>query len=330
MGEIQWIKLSTDFFSDRKIRQIRALPDGDAMLLIWINLLVLAGQVNDGGMVYLTQGIPYTEEMLAEEMSRGLPLVRSSLSVFRKLNMIEDTPDGLLISNWEKHQNIDGMERAREKTRERVRKYRERKKEALIGTSELCAYCGKPATTIDHIVPKDRGGADIPQNVVPCCGACNSSKRNRDIADFLNNSLHLQTQGIDHERVRSNEKLAAFVKWDEEKGCYVNVALRNADVTVQNKNKKEEIEEEKEIYKLYAPPQYDTDKVGYIRNRRAGENECVFEGVNGGERHLDGIGGACEAESRGTADGAGADGAGLRASETGPPDWRELSKGRLH
>ena len=127
--EIKWIKLSTDFFWDRKIKQIRAMPDGDAMLLIWINLLVLAGLVNDGGLVYLTRGIPYTEEMLAEEMQRSLPVVRSAISLFRTLNMVEDTPDGLLISNWEKHQSVDGMERAKQKTRERVRRFREREAE---------------------------------------------------------------------------------------------------------------------------------------------------------------------------------------------------------
>lgn len=127
--EIKWIKLSTDFFGDRKIKQIRAMPDGDAMLLVWINLLVLAGLVNDGGLVYLTRGIPYTEEMLAEEMRRSLPVVRSAISIFRTLNMVEDTPDGLLISNWEKHQSVDGMERAKQKTRERVRRFRDREAE---------------------------------------------------------------------------------------------------------------------------------------------------------------------------------------------------------
>lgn len=126
--EIKWIKLSTDFFEDRKIKQIRAMPDGDAMLLIWLNLLVLAGLVNDGGLVYLTHGIPYTEEMLAEEMRRSLPVVRSAISLFRTLNMVEDTPDGLLISNWEKHQSVDGMERAREQAKIRMRNYRDRKR----------------------------------------------------------------------------------------------------------------------------------------------------------------------------------------------------------
>lgn len=42
-----------------------------------------------------------------------------------------------------------------------------------------CAYCGKPATTRDHVLPLSRGGTDDPANVVVCCVSCNSSKANR-------------------------------------------------------------------------------------------------------------------------------------------------------
>ncbi len=40
----------------------------------------------------------------------------------------------------------------------------------------LCAYCPRPGTTIDHVIPIARGGRDEPANVVPCCVSCNSSK----------------------------------------------------------------------------------------------------------------------------------------------------------
>ena len=146
MAEIKWIKLATDFFEDRKIKQIRARQDGDAILLIWINLLVLAGLVNDGGLVYLTQGVPYTEEMLAEETKRDLSLVRAALDLFRSLHMIEDTPDGLLISNWEKHQDVEGMERVREQAKLRMRNYRERKRNEVGQKEDRYATVTQPVT----------------------------------------------------------------------------------------------------------------------------------------------------------------------------------------
>lgn len=47
----------------------------------------------------------------------------------------------------------------------------------------LCAYgCGRPADTLDHIWPYARGGKSQPGNLAPSCKPCNSSKRDRDPA----------------------------------------------------------------------------------------------------------------------------------------------------
>jgi hypothetical protein len=44
-----------------------------------------------------------------------------------------------------------------------------------------CWYCGEtPAGTIDHRVPRSRGGADEPNNLVAACASCNSSKGARN------------------------------------------------------------------------------------------------------------------------------------------------------
>ncbi len=45
----------------------------------------------------------------------------------------------------------------------------------------ICYYCRQPfppqTLTMDHIVPMARGGKSVKNNVVPCCKACNSKKR---------------------------------------------------------------------------------------------------------------------------------------------------------
>jgi len=43
----------------------------------------------------------------------------------------------------------------------------------------LCAYCGKAASTMDHIVPRSRGGLHSWENVVACCYPCNQTKDDR-------------------------------------------------------------------------------------------------------------------------------------------------------
>jgi 5-methylcytosine-specific restriction endonuclease McrA len=42
-----------------------------------------------------------------------------------------------------------------------------------------CAYCGNSATTVDHVLPRSRGGADSWENLVACCLGCNNVKGNR-------------------------------------------------------------------------------------------------------------------------------------------------------
>jgi 5-methylcytosine-specific restriction endonuclease McrA len=42
-----------------------------------------------------------------------------------------------------------------------------------------CGYCGKAASTIDHVMPRSRGGKDTWENLVACCLRCNNVKGDR-------------------------------------------------------------------------------------------------------------------------------------------------------
>ncbi len=42
-----------------------------------------------------------------------------------------------------------------------------------------CAYCRGIASTVDHVVPRSRGGTDSWQNLVACCLRCNGVKGDR-------------------------------------------------------------------------------------------------------------------------------------------------------
>ena len=131
MADVKWIKITTDIFNDEKILLIEQLPDADTILVIWLKLLCMAGKENNYGVFLMRNRMPYTEEMLATIFHRPLNTVRLALSTFEAYGMIEIEDDVICIANWEKHQNIDGMERVRELNRERNRKYRERKRLSL-------------------------------------------------------------------------------------------------------------------------------------------------------------------------------------------------------
>lgn len=53
-----------------------------------------------------------------------------------------------------------------------------------------CQYCGKPAESIDHVIPRSRGGEHTWENVVACCRRCNTLKSDRLLRDC---PLELQT-----------------------------------------------------------------------------------------------------------------------------------------
>jgi 5-methylcytosine-specific restriction endonuclease McrA len=46
-----------------------------------------------------------------------------------------------------------------------------------------CQYCSAAAESIDHVVPRSRGGQHVWENVVAACRACNSHKRDRLLSE---------------------------------------------------------------------------------------------------------------------------------------------------
>lgn len=128
MADIKWIKIVTDIFDNRKIRQIEKLPDADAILIIWFKLLCLAGDINENGLIIMTKDIPYTDEMLATEFNKPIAVIRLALEIFERFEMIEIINNIYCVSNWDKYQNIDGLEKIREQNRKRVAKHREKQK----------------------------------------------------------------------------------------------------------------------------------------------------------------------------------------------------------
>jgi len=47
-----------------------------------------------------------------------------------------------------------------------------------------CAYCGRRAETIDHVVPRSRGGQHVWENCVASCTICNHRKADRLLSEL--------------------------------------------------------------------------------------------------------------------------------------------------
>lgn len=163
MADVKWIKIAINMFDNRKIRQIETMPDGDTLLLIWVKLLCLAGNVNDGGYIYLTKEIPYTDEMLATQFNKPITTIRLALKTFEQFGMIEIINNMIFLSSWEKYQNTDKLAEIRAQTRARVAKHREKQKLLEAGQldSESNVTCNVTVTQGNALDIEGEGEEDI-------------------------------------------------------------------------------------------------------------------------------------------------------------------------
>jgi predicted phage replisome organizer len=159
MANVSWIKLNVNMFNDDKIRLIETMPEGDAILVVWIKLLTQAGKTNANGYIFLNENIPFNAEMLATLFNKPIATIRLALQTFQSFGMVEvDEREFISISNWEKHQNIDGMEKIKEQNRLRNIEYRQRKKQKLL-TNDITrdvTVTQSDATDIDKELDKDK------------------------------------------------------------------------------------------------------------------------------------------------------------------------------
>lgn len=159
MAEVKWIKITTDMFDNRKIKHLRKLPDGNNIVLIWVMLLTMAGRCNSNGMVFLTQNIPYTPKMLADELDFEENTVKLALQSLEQLEMIVMDNGFFSIPGWEEHQNAEALEKIREQNR--IRKQKQREKQKIECVTEMSrdvsvTNLGSHATDIDKEEDKDK------------------------------------------------------------------------------------------------------------------------------------------------------------------------------
>lgn len=148
MAGVEWVKITTDMFDNRKIKHLRRLPDGNNIVLIWVMLLTMAGRCNAGGMIFLTENIPYTPKMLADELDFEEATVVLALNALEQFEMIIRDGAFFCVAGWEEYQNIEGLDKIREQNRLRKQRQRERQK--------LLACDGRVTVTQGHATEEDK------------------------------------------------------------------------------------------------------------------------------------------------------------------------------
>lgn len=207
MSEIKWIKITTDIFDDEKICLIDALPDHDAILVIWFKILALAGKHNRNGLLMMSDKVHYTDEMLATIFRRPLNTVRMALGVFEQFGMVEIIDGIIALPNWEKHQNIDGMEKIKKQTRNRVARYREKQKNLALGGNVTCNVTVTKGNATEKERDKNKTRLDKDKNIT-------TTTTSKNILELFQSEFRRLLSGFEIEEINHllNENDAELVK----------------------------------------------------------------------------------------------------------------------
>ena len=128
MADLQWLKLSTNFFDNNKIKLLESERDGDTLIRVWIQLLTITMKCNYQGRLAITEDKPMTVDEFSKIMGKSRKKITKCLEKFEELKMIIIEDDFYKIKNWSKYQSADKLEEIRLQNRLRQQKYRENMK----------------------------------------------------------------------------------------------------------------------------------------------------------------------------------------------------------
>ena len=168
MAEIKWIKLSVNMFDDEKVKLIRTMPEGDALVIEWIKTLIKA-----------TQGMNYNSNHSFSYLIEGEDDMPND--VFIEFGMVKVGIGTVTVIDFERYATID---------RECVinpNKMKDLRKLVLERDNFTCTYCGSKEAPFeaDHVLPRSRGGLDVIENLVCACRRCNRSKKDKTLDEWL-------------------------------------------------------------------------------------------------------------------------------------------------
>lgn len=142
MNQVEWLKFKVGMFDGHSFKKIkRAKIDGvvdfrDKLTAVWFELIDLAGKVNNNG-YYFNDDLAYTNfEEIAIMIDRTEKEVELCINWFIQNDMMERINSHLLLTNFTKYQNNDGLKKIREQNRLRQQKYRDEKKKDLLEFNE--------------------------------------------------------------------------------------------------------------------------------------------------------------------------------------------------
>jgi predicted phage replisome organizer len=135
---VQWIRLKVGMFDGNSFKKIKRAKIGgvsyrDKLTAIWFELLDLAGKSNANGYLIDNNEIPYQSfEDIATMLDREEKEIELCMQFFINERMVEIVDDIYCLTNFMEYQNKEGLDKIRQKNRERQTRFRENQKAKLL------------------------------------------------------------------------------------------------------------------------------------------------------------------------------------------------------
>ncbi len=116
----------------------------------------------------------------------ALPMRRAVIMLLcGKADVVHDDPSGPVIHSATRVIVVPSVIRLRSYVRVPFRARIPMTRAALMHRDRFrCAYCGGKADTVDHVVPRSRGGEHTWENCVACCSTCNHRKADKLLTEL--------------------------------------------------------------------------------------------------------------------------------------------------
>ncbi|MGB0962333.1 MAG: HNH endonuclease, partial [Mycobacterium sp.] len=116
----------------------------------------------------------------------ALPMRRAVIMLMcGKADVVHDDPMGPVVHSASRSIVVPSVIRLRTYVRVPYRARIPMTRAALMHRDRFrCAYCGAKADTVDHVVPRSRGGAHSWENCVAACSGCNHRKADRLLTEL--------------------------------------------------------------------------------------------------------------------------------------------------
>lgn len=99
-----WITKWINHWTSPELKLIRRIPQGNASLVTWIDILTLAAADHCDGELFAAPGVPHTMETIAARLNRDVIWFRNAVEPLLSVGLLHwrtGSPPVLVITHWD-------------------------------------------------------------------------------------------------------------------------------------------------------------------------------------------------------------------------------------